>query len=102
MLTDAQREKWQKDGYVRLERFFDAVAVERISSFVEDVSCWEVSDDKWLMWFEKTTDNRKITSKAENILDFHDPLRHLLLDDQRIEAAVEELLDERSRRLKEC
>ncbi|TIY00700.1 MAG: phytanoyl-CoA dioxygenase family protein, partial [Mesorhizobium sp.] len=65
MLTDAQREKWQKDGYVRLERFFDPGALERISSFVEDVSRWDVSDDKWLMWFEKTTDNRKITSKVE-------------------------------------
>nr|WP_245437251.1 phytanoyl-CoA dioxygenase family protein [Mesorhizobium helmanticense] len=66
MLTDAQREKWQKDGYVRLERFFDPAALKGISRFVEDISRWEVSDDKWLMWFEKTTDNRKIISKAEN------------------------------------
>ncbi|WP_192356058.1 phytanoyl-CoA dioxygenase family protein [Mesorhizobium mediterraneum] len=101
MLTDAQREKWQKDGYVRLERFFAPAAQEDISIFVEDVSRWEVSDDKWLMWFEKTTDNRKIISKVENFLDFHDPLRHLLLGDQRIQSAVEDLLGEDSRRLKE-
>nr|WP_292492328.1 phytanoyl-CoA dioxygenase family protein [Mesorhizobium sp.] len=101
MLTDAQREKWQKDGYVRLEKFFDPAALERISSFVEDASRWEISDDKWLMWFEKTTDNRKIISKAENFPDFHDPLRHLLLEDQRIKSAVGDLLGEESRRLKE-
>nr|WP_245467233.1 phytanoyl-CoA dioxygenase family protein [Mesorhizobium sp. M2A.F.Ca.ET.046.03.2.1] len=101
MLTDAQREKWEKDGYVRIESFFDPAAVERISSFVDNISGWDVSDDKWMLWFEKTTDNRKITSKAENFLDFHDPLRDLLLADQRINAAVEELLDEGSRRLKE-
>ncbi|MER9732052.1 phytanoyl-CoA dioxygenase family protein [Mesorhizobium sp. M0217] len=101
MLTDAQREKWQKDGYVRLERFFDPAAQEDISTFVEDMSRWVVSDDKLLIWFEKTRDNRKITSKMENFLDFHDPLRRLLLEDQRIKSAVEELLGEDSRRLKE-
>ncbi|MER8581463.1 phytanoyl-CoA dioxygenase family protein [Mesorhizobium sp. M1423] len=101
MLTDAQREKWQKDGYVRLERFFAPAAQEDISTFVEDMSRWDVSDDKWLMWFEKTTDNRKIISKIENFLDFHDPLRCLLLEDQRIKSAVEDLLGEDSRRLKE-
>ncbi|MDX8441391.1 phytanoyl-CoA dioxygenase family protein [Mesorhizobium australafricanum] len=101
MLTDTQKDKWHKDGYVRLERFFDPVAVERISGFVDNVSRWDVSDDKWMLWFEKTTDNRKITSKAENFLDFHDPLRNLLLEDQRITSCVEELLDEESRRLKE-
>ncbi|MER8606963.1 hypothetical protein NKH48_25175 [Mesorhizobium sp. M1233] len=46
MLTDAQREKWQKDGYVRLERFFAPAAQEDISTFVEDMSRLDVSDDK--------------------------------------------------------
>ncbi|MER9625469.1 phytanoyl-CoA dioxygenase family protein [Mesorhizobium sp. M0222] len=101
MLTDTQRDKWQKDGYVRLESFFAPAAQEDISNLVEDVSRWDVSDDKWLMWFEKTTDNRKIISKIENFLDFHDPLRRLLLEDQRIQSAVEDLLGENSRRLKE-
>ncbi|SIT56016.1 PUTATIVE SIMILARITY TO EPOXIDASE SUBUNIT A PROTEIN (fragment) [Mesorhizobium prunaredense] len=101
MLTEAQKDKWHKDGYVTLKRFFDPAAVERTSSFVDDVSGWDVSDDKWMLWLEKTTESRKITSKAKNFLDFHDPLRNLLLEDQRITSSVEELLDGESRRLKE-
>lgn len=101
MISEAKKTKWQEDGYVTIERFFDPIAMERIASLVEDVSHWDVSDDKWLMWFEKTTDNRKIVSKVENFLDFNDQLRDLLLADQRIKSVVETLLEEDARRLKE-
>ncbi|WP_333939836.1 hypothetical protein [Bradyrhizobium sp. CCBAU 11357] len=54
-----------------------------------------------MLWFEKTSDSRKIISKAENFLDYHGPLREALLADGRIRVAVETLLNEKTRMLKE-
>ncbi len=101
MLTEAQQSKWHKDGYLRLEKFFDPATRDKISRFVEEVARWDVSSDKWMLWFEKTSDSRKIISKAENFLDYHAPLREALLADGRIRTAVETLLNEKSRMLKE-
>ncbi|KAA3441912.1 phytanoyl-CoA dioxygenase family protein [Mesorhizobium sp. SARCC-RB16n] len=101
MLTEAQKAKWNQDGYLRIESFFDAATRDRISNFVEEVARWDVCPDKWMMWFEKTADSRKIISKAENFLDYHDALREALLADSRIRTAVETLLDENTRMLKE-
>ncbi|MHB0773080.1 phytanoyl-CoA dioxygenase family protein [Bradyrhizobium sp. 1.29L] len=101
MLTEAQKEKWQQDGYLRLGGFFDPAARDGISNFVDDVARWDVSADKWMMWFEKTSGNRKIISKVENFLDYHDALRAALLADGRIRTSVETLLDEDTRMLKE-
>ncbi|WP_024521049.1 phytanoyl-CoA dioxygenase family protein [Bradyrhizobium sp. Tv2a-2] len=101
MLTEAQKTKWDQDGYIRLEGFFDAVTRDKISNGAEEVARWDVSDDKWMLWFEKTSDNRKIISKAENFLDYHDVLRETLLADGRISETIETLLDENARMLKE-
>ncbi|WFU12853.1 phytanoyl-CoA dioxygenase family protein (plasmid) [Rhizobium sp. CB3090] len=101
MLTAAQKATWHKTGYVKLEEFFDQENRERLSTLVEDISRWDISDDKWLMWFEKTTDNRKIISKVENFLEFNAPLRDLMLADHRIKSIVESLLEEDARMLKE-
>lgn len=101
MLTEAQQEKWHQDGYLRLDGFFDASARERISNLVDEVGRWNVSDDKWMMWFEKTNEGSKIISKVENFLDYNDALREALLADGRIRSAVETLLDEDTRMLKE-
>ncbi|MGY5810070.1 phytanoyl-CoA dioxygenase family protein [Rhizobium sp. LEGMi198b] len=101
MLTEAQKATWHKIGYVKLEEFFDQENRERLSTLVEDISRWDISDDKWLMWFEKTTDNRKIISKVENFLEFNAPLRDLMLADHRIKSIVESLLEEDARMLKE-
>ncbi|WCM23160.1 phytanoyl-CoA dioxygenase family protein [Paraburkholderia bryophila] len=101
MMNETQKSKWHKEGYLKVEGFFDAAARERISALVNDVSRWEISDDKWMMWFEKTDDNRRIVSKVENFLEFNNELRDLLLADKRIQTAVESLLDEDTRMLKE-
>lgn len=101
MLTDAQKAKWHQDGYLRLESFFDPPTRDKISDFVDNVSRWGVSVDKWMMWFEKTGDDRKIISKVENFLEYHDALRQTLLADGRIVSAIEKLLDEDTRMLKE-
>ena len=37
MLTEAQQSKWHKDGYLRLERFFDPATRDKISRYVEEV-----------------------------------------------------------------
>lgn len=101
MLSEAQKIKWHEDGFIKLEGFFDPVVRESISTLVEEVAHWEISEDKWMMWFEKTDDNRKIISKVENFLDYNDTLRDILFSDQRIKSAVETLLDEETKNLKE-
>lgn len=101
MLSEAQVAKWQTDGYIKLEGFFDAQALQQLSNFANEVAHWDISDDEWMMWFEKTNDGKKIISKLENFLDFHPDFQQLLLADQRLTTAVETLLDEKTRRLKE-
>ncbi|ACE94056.1 MULTISPECIES: phytanoyl-CoA dioxygenase family protein [Rhizobium] len=101
MLTKEQKSTWDDVGYIRIESFLDLESRDKLSALVADVSCWETSEDKWLIWFEKTTDGRRIISKVENFLEFNAPLRDLLLADHRIESIVEELLGENARMLKE-
>ncbi|AMP02685.1 phytanoyl-CoA dioxygenase family protein [Collimonas pratensis] len=101
MLNSDKVEKWHADGFIKLEGFFDGKTRDAISDTVDEIAKWDVSADKWMMWFEKTKDNRKIVSKVENFLEYHDRLRELVLADQRIKDCVEQLLDEKTKMLKE-
>lgn len=101
MLSVEQELKWHTDGYIKLEGFFDAQSLEQLSTFANEIAQWDISDDQWMMWFEKTEVGKKIISKMENFIDFHAGFQKLLLDDQRITHTVEKLLNEKTRRLKE-
>ena len=101
MLNESQIDQWRQDGFITLPAFFTSSQRENISRSAEEIARWEPSDDKWLMWFEKTIDGRKIVSKAENFLEYNANLREELLADGRIQASVETLLDEKVRILKE-
>ncbi|KPA89291.1 MULTISPECIES: phytanoyl-CoA dioxygenase family protein [Pseudomonas] len=101
MLSEAQKNQWHEEGYIRLEGFFPPEDVARLCEFTNEVSRWDISDDRWMMWFEKTDKGERITSKVENFIEFHPGLQQVLLQDERITRTVEHLLDEKTRRLKE-
>lgn len=101
MLTVDQKNKWNNDGYLKLERFFDAASIKKISDFTNEIASWDISEDKWMMWFEKTKNDHKILSKVENFLDYHSELCGTLLSDKRVETCVREVLDEEVKLLKE-
>jgi len=101
MLSAEKVEKWHEDGFITLSSFFDEERRAALSRCVNEISDWGISDEKWMMWFEKTSDDRKILSKVENFIDYHDEINQILLGDGRIISVIESLLNEEARRLKE-
>lgn len=101
MLTDDQKDIWNKNGYLKIENFYSPEIINKISQFSNDISNWEISEDKWMMWFEKNNKDQKILSKVENFLDYHNALYETLLADKKIGAIIKELLNEDAMLLKE-
>ncbi len=88
--------EWDNKGYVKLSTFFDKNDVSKLSEYLDDISQWKISEDKWMTWFEKTSDDKMVLGRIENFLDFHHQLRNLLFLNQRLEKTVDKLLGEAS------
>ncbi|OGO95440.1 MAG: hypothetical protein A3F41_01865 [Coxiella sp. RIFCSPHIGHO2_12_FULL_44_14] len=85
---------WNNDGYVLLPGFFDLPSVSLLSNYLDEISRWEISEDKWMMWFEKTTKNELIVSRVENFIDYHEALKNVIFSDNRIVTIITDLFHE--------
>ncbi len=101
-ITEQQlKETWNTDGYIKLSTFFDKSQVNKLSEYLDEISTWGISQDKWMTWFEKTSEGKVVLGRIERFLDFHLPLRDLVFSDNRIEKVVENLLGQEVRVFKD-
>lgn len=101
MKTTINHEQWNKDGYIKIEGFFKNSEIKKLCKYADEILTWKPSNDKWLLWYEKTGPNKLSVSRVENFLDYHNELKGVLFSDDRIETFLQELLYDKVALLKE-
>ncbi len=78
-LNEQQLLQWNRDGFLKIENFFSAEESEAIKSWVNEISDWEISEEKWMHHFETINDGAKL-SRTENFVPFHSGMKNLLTE----------------------
>lgn len=80
-LSTPQIDFWKKNGYLKVSNLLsnESVSVEDIRKWVEEISAWPKSEDKWLQHWElsKTDGTSKILCRSENFVDYHADVKQL-------------------------
>lgn len=100
-ITNDHLNKWEKDGYIKIENFFSNETIKKVSNYVDDITAWHDVDDKWMKWYEVGKNNNKMVCRVENFLDYHPQIKHSLLIESKMESILEKLLSEKVVLLKE-
>lgn len=91
-LSQQIHDAWLSDGFVKVPNFLSRQEVTELQGWVDEISSWPSSDDKWMHHFEQTTFDVRL-SRSEYLLSYHEGLR-LLLTEGSIPNAAGELLGE--------
>lgn len=78
-LNEQQLLQWNRDGFLKIENFFSAEEAEAIKSWVDEISNWEISEDKWMHHYETINSEAKL-SRTENFVPFHPGMKNLLTE----------------------
>jgi ectoine hydroxylase-related dioxygenase (phytanoyl-CoA dioxygenase family) len=80
-LTPAQIAAFRRDGYVVVPGLVDAVAVNAIRQWTDEVQGWPETPGKWMQYFEQAADGRRLLNRLEDVLPFHAGFRALAASD---------------------
>ena len=92
-LPSFQKQRWQDDGYLKVEGFLQVQEIMEISHWVEEISSWPVSDKEWMHHRERTAHGDVQLARTENFVPFHSGMKRLLTAGRLI-AAAGELMDQ--------
>ena len=76
-VSAAVREEYLEKGFVKITGFRDAAEVSALTSWVDDITTWPPSEDRWMHHFEQTPGGVQL-ARTENLLPYHEGLRNLL------------------------
>ena len=94
-LSAAEREAFERDGFLLVPRLFGPEEIRRISGGIDDLAAGKPRKDEWLVHYEDSLlkKGEKLLSRVENFTDFHEGLRSFIYD-PRICDRAEEILGE--------
>jgi hypothetical protein len=75
-------EAFHRDGYVVVPRLFGLTAMAEIRRWVDEVQAWPETPGRHMMYFEQSTDGRRLLNRMENILPYHEGFRRLAAGEQ--------------------
>eukprot|EP00947_MAST-08B_sp_MAST-8B-sp1_P001131 g1131.t1 len=70
---------YEGNGYVHIRNAFSSAEMDVISGWVNDVSSWEASPDKWIHHYETTSGGEERLARTENIVSYHPGIAQLLM-----------------------
>src|SRR5262245_16620233 len=70
-LDAAQREFWERNGYLVLERFFSASDVADVARWTEEITAWPDAPGRWMRYYEAAPSGGKLPARLENFLPYH-------------------------------
>jgi len=79
MLTDTQRDSWNRDGFLLMPGFLAAAATEALDGWVAEIASWPPQDDRWMHHYEQIGDQPRL-ARSEFLIAFHDGIRRLLTE----------------------
>ena len=79
-LNNTYRSRFVRNGYVLLQNYFSKDEAKHIVRCANELQEYPEVLDKWMIYFEKDKDNKKKKSRIENIYNYHDGIRNLLVN----------------------
>ena len=76
MLGPAERQFWERNGYLWLEGFIPAGEVAAIRSWTEEIAAWPDTPGRWMRYYERAPGDTpgKVLARIENFLPYHSGL----------------------------
>lgn len=94
ILTDVQLQQFSRDGFVVIRRLYSPEEIGQIRTWTEQLATAAEQPGKTMMYFEPSrSDGRRILSRIENFVPFHEGFASLITR-RRMQQAVSELFGE--------
>ena len=77
MISADQHKQWQRDGVLKIPGFLNGDESTALRDWIEEISCWPPSKDRWMHHYEQT-ERGVVLTRSEYLVGFHDQLRALL------------------------
>ena len=94
-LTPEQIETFHRDGFVYAPSFFNVEEIRRITAWIDEITTWPEEVGRHMVYYEDslTDPGTRVVQRIEDVTPFHAGL-HTLFTQDRMNAAVCQLLDE--------
>jgi len=73
-LNSTQLQNWKKDGFLKIPQYFTTKEVAELQNWVNEISSWEPTSDKWLHHYESTSEGPRL-SRTENFIPYHNKMK---------------------------
>lgn len=90
ILSEKDVESWKDDGFLKITNFFDLEEMKAMASWVEEIASWPPTEKEILQHFE-LIDNKKILSRSENFIPFHEGMREVITKGKLVQVISEVL-----------
>lgn len=95
MLTEKQRQDFERDGFLVIRGLFDEAEIRRITEWTEEVTAWPEVPGKYMMYFEKSRlqPAQRILNRMEDVEPYHRGFSDLF-QSEKLQGVVGELFGE--------
>jgi predicted HD phosphohydrolase len=82
LLSDLQLKFWNENGYLKVSNLlsYENILPGDVSDWVNEISNWPKTENKWLLHWELTQNNEKQMCRAENFVDYHAGMKAVCMD----------------------
>lgn len=95
--SDEQLGAYRRDGFIAVPGLFDAAAMQRITSWTDEVQAYPEVPGEYMMYFEESLlePGERVLSRIENICPYHEGFNALVTGDELL-GRTSELLGEQA------
>lgn len=89
--SDEQLGAYRRDGFIAVPGLFDAAAMQRITSWTDEVQAYPEVPGEYMMYFEENLlePGERVLSRIENICPYHEGFNALVTGDELLERTSE-------------
>src|SRR5581483_4347632 len=76
-LSAEDREHWTRHGWTWLRGFLSARETADVARWTDEIAGWPETPGRWMRYYERAPDGRKMLARIENFLPYHEGMASL-------------------------